>query len=105
MECHDAVYLDRTFNAGVFLQSVDRIHRLGLASDVRTNVTVLQSTASIDQTVSTRLEAKIENMRVILNDPGLSELALPVDDPLPDEQLENLDGKDVALSIEHLVSQ
>ena len=26
--CHDAIYLERTFNAGQYLQSVDRIHRL-----------------------------------------------------------------------------
>ena len=29
-----AIYLDRTFNAGHFLQSQDRIHRLGLGDDV-----------------------------------------------------------------------
>src|SRR5260370_19955258 len=28
--CSDAIYLDRTFNAGQNLQSVDRIHRLGI---------------------------------------------------------------------------
>jgi hypothetical protein len=28
--CHDAIYVDRTFNAGQYLQSLDRIHRLGL---------------------------------------------------------------------------
>ena len=104
MDCHDAVYLDRTFNAGTFLQSIDRIHRLGLPPDTLTNVTILQSANSIDQIVGTRLETKIENMRMILDDPGLSELALPVDDPLSDEKLEGLDAQDVALSIEHLMS-
>ena len=28
--CNDAIYLERTFNAGQYLQSLDRIHRLGL---------------------------------------------------------------------------
>lgn len=101
-ECHDAVYLDRTFNAGIFLQSVDRIHRLGLPPSTHTNVTVLQSLDSIDEIVGTRLETKIERMRVILDDPGLRALALPVDDPQPDEEVDSLDTHDIALSIEHL---
>ncbi|RYE54892.1 MAG: ATP-dependent helicase, partial [Sphingobacteriales bacterium] len=28
--CHHAIYLERTFNAGAFIQSKDRIHRVGL---------------------------------------------------------------------------
>ena len=28
--CHDAIYLDRTYDAALYLQSIDRIHRLGL---------------------------------------------------------------------------
>src|SRR5690606_9264712 len=39
--CHDAIYLDRTFNAGQYLQSVDRIHRLGLPPDAETRITFL----------------------------------------------------------------
>ena len=35
-ECHDAVYVDRTFNAGQYLQSIDRIHRLGLEPGTET---------------------------------------------------------------------
>ena len=41
--CHDAIYLERTFNAGHYLQSVDRIHRLGLKPDAETRVTILSS--------------------------------------------------------------
>ena len=29
LECHDAIWLDRTYNAGQYLQGIDRIHRLG----------------------------------------------------------------------------
>ena len=39
--CHDAIYVDRTFNAGQHLQSIDRIHRLGLPPDTETNLTFL----------------------------------------------------------------
>ena len=28
--CHNAIYLDRTYDAALFFQSIDRIHRLGL---------------------------------------------------------------------------
>src|SRR5205807_1769133 len=36
--CHDAIYLDRTFNAAHYLQSEDRIHRFGLLPDQITNI-------------------------------------------------------------------
>ncbi len=32
--CHDAVYVDRSYNAAHYLQSVDRIHRIGLPPGV-----------------------------------------------------------------------
>ena len=32
--CHNAIYLDRTYNAAEYLQSRDRIHRIGMPSDV-----------------------------------------------------------------------
>ena len=59
-ECHDAVYVDRDFAAGRFLQSLDRIHRLGLEPDVRTRITVLASEGTIDEVVATRLAAKLD---------------------------------------------
>ena len=50
-ECHDAIYLERTFNAGQYLQSIDRIHRLGLPSNVETRITFLLTDETIDLTV------------------------------------------------------
>jgi SNF2 family DNA or RNA helicase len=74
-ECHDAVYVDRDFAAGRFLQSLDRIHRLGLAQDVRTRVTVLASEGTIDEVVAARLATKLEFMGGILDDPAVQQLA------------------------------
>lgn len=74
-ECHDAVYVDRDFAAGRFLQSLDRIHRLGLAHDVRTRVTVLASEGTIDEVVAARLATKLEFMGGILDDPAVQQLA------------------------------
>ncbi|SDL09338.1 Helicase conserved C-terminal domain-containing protein [Nocardioides sp. YR527] len=74
-ECHDAVFIDRDFAAGRFLQSLDRIHRLGLAPDVKTRVTVLASEGTIDEVVASRLAAKLAFMGGILDDPAVQQLA------------------------------
>lgn len=73
--CHDAVYLDRSFNAGMYLQSLDRIHRLGLEKDQETNITILSSVQTIDQNVEERLSFKVEQMAKLLNDPFLKNTA------------------------------
>ena len=74
-ECHDAVYVDRDFAAGRFLQSLDRIHRLGLEPGVRTRITVLASEGTIDEVVAARLAAKVDFMGGILDDPAVQQLA------------------------------
>ncbi|MEU0780105.1 DEAD/DEAH box helicase [Streptomyces sp. NPDC006173] len=73
--CHDAVYVDRDFVAGRFLQSLDRIHRLGLAPGTETRVTVLAVRNSIDEVVAARLEQKLAFMGQILDDPTVQQLA------------------------------
>jgi len=78
--CHHAIFLDRTFNAGHFLQSQDRIHRLGLAQDVVTRFTVLLSDESIDGVVDDRLREKVSALAQLMNDPGLVRVALPESD-------------------------
>lgn len=76
-DCHEAIYVDRSYNAGLYLQSLDRIHRLGLPPDQETVVYVLQSEGSIDLRVGKRLEKKIERLGTYLNDEGLVEVSLP----------------------------
>jgi SNF2 family DNA or RNA helicase len=78
--CHDAIYLDRTFNAGQYLQSVDRIHRLGLAPDVETRITFLLSVGTIDEVVNARVATKADALGAMLEDPDLVTMALPEDD-------------------------
>jgi len=73
--CHDAVYVDRDFMAGRFLQSLDRIHRLGLAPGTETRVTVLAVRNTIDEVVAARLEQKLAFMGQILDDPTVQQLA------------------------------
>lgn len=78
--CHHAVYLDRTFNAGHFLQSQDRIHRLGLDDGVLTRYTLLLSKDSIDEAVNDRLREKVVALATLMNDSGLVQVALPEPD-------------------------
>jgi SNF2 family DNA or RNA helicase len=73
--CHDAIYVDRDFSAGKYLQSLDRIHRLGLPPDTETRISVLVSRDTIDDVVTQRLDDKILFMRHILDDPALQQIA------------------------------
>lgn len=97
-ECHDAIYIDRIYNAGLYLQSVDRIHRLGLPENQETRIFILQSDKSIDHRVNISLTKKIERMGNALNDPGLAKSSIPVelDEIIPSELLDldqiDLDG-------------
>lgn len=69
--CNQAVYIDRTYNAGQYLQSLDRIHRLGLPENITTNIYLLTTNNSIDNRISKRLRDKIFRMAEVLNDNSL----------------------------------
>ncbi len=97
-ECHDAIYIDRTFNAGQYLQSLDRIHRLGLEPDQETRIRCLVSTGSIDELISSRIELKAKRLSVMLADPGLVDVALPDEEA----EAEPLDAEDAMELLRHL---
>jgi SNF2 family DNA or RNA helicase len=78
--CHDAIYLERTFNAGQYLQSLDRIHRLGLAPGTETRITFLVCRHTIDETVDGRIRVKAVRLAEMLSDPNLVRMALPDDE-------------------------
>jgi SNF2 family DNA or RNA helicase len=75
--CHDAIYLDRTFNAGQLIQSVDRIHRLGLEAGQETRITFMVTEGTIDEVVDVRVDIKARRLGAMLNDPSLAEVVLP----------------------------
>lgn len=79
-DCHDAVYLDRTFNAGQYLQSLDRIHRLGLGPTEETRVTFLLAEDTVDDIVDVRVRDKARRLGEMLDDPNLVSVALPDDE-------------------------
>lgn len=64
--CHNAVYLDRSFNCAHYLQSLDRIHRLGLSKNQKTCYYLLQCVGSIDEVVHARLREKMKKMKEII---------------------------------------
>ena len=107
--CHDALYLDRSYNSTHYLQSIDRIHRLGLPENIETNIFIFQTTAPkglgcIDYSVNRRLASKLRAMQQLLDDPDLHEIALdeeeaeaPIDYGIgPDDMIdliEELEGR------------
>ena len=64
--CHNAIYMERSFNAAHFIQSKDRIHRYGLKPGIETNYYYLLSEDSIDSVINNRLRAKEERLREII---------------------------------------
>ncbi|HMN49502.1 MAG TPA: DEAD/DEAH box helicase [Ignavibacteriaceae bacterium] len=66
--CHDAIYLDRTFNCGQYIQSMDRLHRIGLEKDEVVNYYILIAKNTIDETIDRRLNEKFETMISVLED-------------------------------------
>lgn len=64
--CHNAIYIERSFNAAHFVQSKDRIHRYGLAKGTKTNYYYILSKDTIDETIDTRLSEKEHRMIEIM---------------------------------------
>ena len=64
--CHNAIYLERSFNAAHFIQSKDRIHRYGLPAGTVTNYYYVVSKDSIDETIDERLFEKEQRLIEIM---------------------------------------
>jgi len=99
---HFALYLDRNFNAAYYLQSLDRIHRLGLGKNIDTVIKILVAENTIDEILIKRLNEKTEAMGRVLNDKYLSKLAYDPEDILVEERM-GLDVKDIDSLKEHVL--
>lgn len=79
--CTTAIYLDRTYDCARFLQSVDRIHRLGLPPDADVRVHILQTTLdgspTVDQLVNISLSGKQAAMQQLLEGGELRPAHIP----------------------------
>ncbi|MDK1346389.1 DEAD/DEAH box helicase [Streptomyces sp. 378] len=93
--CHNAIYLDRTYDCAMFLQSIDRIHRLGLPPDVTVNVHIIDARLNgrdtVDALVENSLASKARRMQQLLEGAEL----LPIN--LSDEPAVDAEGTEADL--------
>lgn len=101
--CHNAIYLDRNYNAAQFMQSEDRIHRLGLPASVETLIEIVYSPETIDESVDRRLRHKVSAMARALNDTSLNIDPVSFDPDAINED-DALDSEDVKDFMAHLRS-
>lgn len=92
--CHNAIYIERSFNAAHFVQSKDRIHRYGLNPDTVTNYYYVLSRDTVDETIDTRLADKERRMTEIME-------SMPI--PLFNNISEDLGDEDIKALIRDYV--
>lgn len=66
--CRHAIYLDRTYDAALYLQSIDRIHRLGLPPDADVTVHILQATIDGDDTIDHLVDAALSDKQAVMEE-------------------------------------
>ena len=66
--CKHAIYMDRTFNGAQYMQSLDRIHRLGLAKTDHVHYYLMVAPGTIDEVIDGRLEGKRNRLAALLED-------------------------------------
>ena len=84
--CHNAIYIERSFNCAHFIQSKDRIHRYGLASNIETHYYYLVSENTIDTVIDERLSEKEQRLLDIIE-------SMPI--PLFDNVFEDAGNEDI----------
>ncbi len=67
--CHHALYLERSFNAAQFMQSLDRIHRQGMPPGTTAHVEIPSIPCAIERVLNGRLAARQRRLYALLNDP------------------------------------
>lgn len=93
--CHNAVYYDMSFNCAQYLQSLDRIHRVGGSENISVNYYFLQYENNFEQTIMDNLNTKSENMRVLIEqDYPIYSIDMLDDDELDIEIYNQLFGQD-----------
>ena len=72
--CSNAIYLDRNFNGAQFMQSMDRIHRIGMDKKTIVNYHLIVAKKTIDEKIHERLWEKNVDMHAALNSHDLEPL-------------------------------
>jgi SNF2 family DNA or RNA helicase len=65
--CFHAIYYDLSYNCAQYLQSLDRIHRVGGSEKEQANYHFLQYENSIDQDISLNLDEKAQRMYSLID--------------------------------------
>lgn len=66
--CHNAIYYDLSYNCAQYLQSLDRIHRVGASEFIEANYYFLQYEDSIDEDIKTNIDMKTHKMLEIIEE-------------------------------------
>ncbi|MDR2457015.1 MAG: ATP-dependent helicase, partial [Clostridiales Family XIII bacterium] len=66
--CHHAIYYDLSYNCAQYLQSLDRIHRVGGSEYYEANYYFLQYVDTIDNDILDNLRSKENKMYNIIED-------------------------------------
>ena len=74
--CNHAIYLDRNFNGAQYMQSMDRIHRIGMDESAEVNYYLIIAEDTIDEVVDMRLNEKWGTMLNALQDDMLQSLEI-----------------------------
>lgn len=82
--CHHAIYYDLSYNCAQYLQSLDRIHRVGGSETQEAHYYFLQNKNAIDRDVKDNLDRKVKKMFGVLDD------KLPQPDSVGDENQEEI---------------
>ncbi len=98
--CFHAIYLDRTFNGAHYMQSLDRIHRVGMKPQDKVHYYLLQSTNTIDEVIDKRLDEKQAHMSKLLDEEDFSIMNLEYAAGEFSEETE--EDHDFSALIEHL---
>lgn len=92
--CWNAIYLDRTYDCALYLQSIDRIHRLGLPPQAHVQIHILTAELdggpTIDGLVAAALARKANMMQTLLEGAEMLPVGLSVD-PATDAEGDDTD--------------
>ena len=97
--CNHAIYLDRNFNGAQYMQSMDRIHRIGMDKSIQVEYHLIIAKDTIDEIIDSRLSEKWRNMLNALNDDMLESLDI---NPLPRSIDETEFNKDYQATVNYL---
>ena len=100
--CNHAIYLDRNFNGAHYMQSMDRIHRIGMDKSTKVEYHIIIAKNTIDEVINRRLIEKWSDMLKALNDDMLKSVDI---NPEPEKINITEFNKDYQDMVEHLRKQ